>query len=322
MESVLTILICTHNRADLLSKLLNSINSAQRPRVLLVDVLVVANACSDSTHEYLREYCQRSSGDGLVPLQWLAEPRPGKAHALNRGASALAGDWVAIVDDDHRVAVDFLVQIEQAMEAHVSATMLCGRILPDWDGTEPSWVHDAGPYRVYPLPIPRQDFGPESRELDSNGPIPGGGNQIIRLDALRKIGQFLGELGPQGHDLGGGEDTEYMLRALSLGARLWYSPAVVQYHYVDPERLNLTYLLRKAYKRSAATVGFDNQRIGISTIPPYLFRKLAAYTFSALISISSSRRRFYLVRCAAALGEMAGHIQIAQRRGSAAPMDR
>jgi hypothetical protein len=82
---------------------------------------------------------------------------------------------------------------------------------------------------------------------------------------------------------------------------------VVQYHYVDLDRLKLGYLLKKAYKRSGTTVRIKHATNG--HVPRYLYRKLASYLFSTLISVRTDRRRFYLVRTAAALGEMQGHRQ-------------
>jgi GT2 family glycosyltransferase len=311
----LTVLICTHDRTALLARVLASLHACARPAGLAVDLLVVANACRDGTHALLAQQAT-GSADGLA-LRWLAEPTPGKSHALNRGAAALRSEWVAIVDDDHRVAADFLQRIAEAIAAHPQASLLCGRILPDWDGREPAWVHDTGAYRIYPLPIPRQDFGDAPRELDAAGPLPGGGNQIIRVDVLRRLGPFSTALGPQGHDLGGGEDTEYMLRALRAGERLWYVPAIVQYHHVDLARLALPYLLRKAYQRSASALALHGATAGPGRgVPMYLYRKLAAYAAAALTSLGSARRRHYLVRTAAALGEMAGHRRL--RRQAAA----
>jgi arylsulfatase A-like enzyme/glycosyltransferase involved in cell wall biosynthesis len=298
----LTVLICTHDRADLLAKVLASLNQARRPPDWKVEILVVANACSDATHALLEDYPRQAEGQGWLPLRWLAEPTPGKSHALNRGAAQLTEGWVAIVDDDHRVAEDFLVEIAGAVAAHPQATMLCGRILPDWDGSEPAWVHDPGPYRIYPLPIPRQDFGEASRELGLDGPIPGGGNQILRVEVLQRVGRFSTELGPQGHDLGGGEDTEYMLRALRQGERLVYEPRIVQYHYVDKTRLRLGYLMKKAFQRSQASVRFS--RHAGRGVPPYAWRKLLGYGAQTVFSTSWAKTRFYLVRCAASLGEI------------------
>lgn len=319
MPQSLSVLICTHDRAALLAKALASLDACARPAQLAVDVLVVANACADTTHALL-ERRARDNGAGRLPLRWLAEPRPGKSHALNTGAEALRSDWVAVVDDDHRVNGDFLVRIEQAIGAHPAATLLCGRILPDWDGSEPAWVHDSGAWRIYPLPIPRQDFGSASRELGTEGPIPGGGNHILQVAVLRRIGSFSTELGPQGHDLGGGEDSDYILRALRAGERLWYEPAIVQHHHVDAARLALRYLMRKAYQRSAAAVALYEPPGGAAGVPLYLYRKFAAYAASALLSMRSTRRRFYLVRSAAAAGEMAGHRRRARHDTAAAPL--
>ena len=51
----LTVLICTHNRVDLLDKTLASLNAARKPVDWRVGVLVAANACTDDTHEFLGE---------------------------------------------------------------------------------------------------------------------------------------------------------------------------------------------------------------------------------------------------------------------------
>lgn len=323
MPTLLTILICTHDRAALLEKALAALDACVRPAELAVDILVVANACRDGTHAFLEQRV-RSTAEQLL-LRWIAEPTPGKSHALNTGAAALRGDWVAIVDDDQRVSVDFLARVEQGIGAHPEAGMLCGRILPDWDGREPSWVHNDGPHRIYPLPIPRQDFGSSSRELGESGPIPGGGNHIIKVEVLRRTGKFATDLGPQGHDLGGGEDTEFILRALRAGERLWYVPEILQYHYVDPDRLALPYLMRKAYQRSASAVALHGAAGRHGGVPLYLYRKLLEYAAAAALSVTSTRRRFYMVRSAAALGEMAGHRRQTRRcpkpTSSSAPSD-
>lgn len=247
-------------------------------------------------------------------MDWLAVPKPGKSHALNATLERLQADWVALVDDDHRIDPHWLVALTEAMDHHPQADILCGRVLPDWDGREPAWVHDSGPYRIYPLPIPKQDFGEQSRELTLGGPLPGGGNLVVRREWIERIGPFKTELGPTGHDLGGAEDMEWLQRGLRLGARLFYVPAAVQYHYVDLARLRLGYLMRKAYQRSASVVAIEAGRGGV---PLYLYRKLAVYGLNALFALGQARRRFYLVRTAAALGELAGHR--ARRRTAAMP---
>ena len=55
---------------------------------------------------------------------------------------------------------------------------------------------------------------------------PGGGNLVVRHHVFTIAGQFSTELGPHGHDLGGGEDSEYVLRAMIRGVRCQYTPDI------------------------------------------------------------------------------------------------
>jgi GT2 family glycosyltransferase len=299
----LTILICTHNRLALLDRVLISLNQAYRPASWLVDIMVVANACTDDTAAFLQDYQARTSEKDWLPLAWHTEATPGKSHALNSAIPKLRSDLVAFVDDDHRVDKDYLISICQGAECYPDSTMFCGRIVPDWDGSEPAWVHDTGPYRIYPLPVPRQDHGETSRPIGLEDRIPGGGNLFLRRKIFDRIGNFATELGPQGHNLGGGEDTDFVLRALNTGEQLIYIPEVLQYHYVDPARLRLGYLLRKSFQRSRAGV---KTRHAHARIPLYMWRKLAKYSFHAVYSLQWDKTRFFLVRIAAVLGEMRG----------------
>jgi GT2 family glycosyltransferase len=219
---------------------------------------------------------------------------------------------VAFVDDDHRVDIGYLAAACRASDAYPQAALFCGRILPDWDGKEPAWVHDKGPHRIYPLPVPRFELGDAPRAVTPELAIPGGGNLLLRTELLGRVGNFNTDLGPTGHDLGGSEDMDWVLRALRLGARLQYVPDVVQHHYVDTARLTLPYIVKKAYKRTATTVMLDPNLSGCR-VPRYLYRKLAGYALAALTATNQARRRFYLVRTAATLGEFAGYRQRGKR---------
>lgn len=303
----LTVLICTHNRAALLEHTLGTLNAALRPLDWEITLLVAANACQDGTHDYLRHYQQTQSADHTLTLDWFAEPTPGKSHALNAALRRLPAstDLVAFVDDDHRIDNHYLTALCDAATHYPDNRLFCGRILPDWDGSEPNWVHDTGPYRIYPLPVPRFDQGNDSREFALGGPIPGGGNLAIRPDLLARVGEFSTELGPQGHDLGGGEDIEFVSRALDYGECIRYVPAMIQYHYVDHDRLQLGYMLKKSFQRSRSAI---RVKTGNDTrIPRYAWRKIAEYSWQGILSLNGTKRRFYLIRLAAALGELRGY---------------
>ncbi|CAH1202349.1 Arylsulfatase A [Candidatus Nitrotoga sp. BS] len=305
----LTVLICTHNRANLLERVLTSLNTAQRPE-MPVQILVAANACTDDTVARMQIYEMQQATNGCLPLRLIEVPTPGKSHALNRAIPEIDTELAAFVDDDHRVDENYLIAIEQAAQAWPDAGLYCGRILPDWDGTEPEWVHDKGPYRVYPLPVPRYNQGNQPKTITAEeGPIPGGGNLVVRHHVFALAGQFSTELGPHGHDLGGGEDSEYVLRAMIRGVRCQYVPGIVQHHYVDIDRLKLSYLLKKSFQRTRSISRIQ----GNGRIPLYMWRKLAEYGFHSVFSHSWAKRRFYWMRTAAALGEVQGRRESGHR---------
>lgn len=314
----ITVLICTHNRADLLERVIDSLNAAERPQTP-VQLLVAANACTDDTVARMRAYQAAQPQSGRLPLELLEVPTPGKSHALNAAIPQIATELVAFVDDDHRVDKHYLCAIEAAASRWPDAGLYCGRILPDWDGSEPEWVHDEGPYRIYPLPVPRYDQGDAPKTISAaEGPIPGGGNLAVRREVFSACGQFSTELGPHGHDLGGGEDSEYVLRALERGVRCQYQPDMIQFHYVDNERLTLPYLLRKGYQRTRSTARIH----GRGKVPLYMWRKLGEYMFQSTFCLSWAKRRFFLVRTAAAMGELQGIRESGhQGRGLRLPAD-
>lgn len=302
----LTVVICTHDRESLLRRTLAHLRQALPTDNLPVRVLVIANACTDGTLDYLSSGEAAASVEGL-PLAWADEPVPGKSHALNRAIRLVHTSHMAFVDDDHRVSTDFFRAIERAIEAFPQASILCGRILPDWDGTEPSWVHDDGPYRIYPLPIPRFDLGSMARRIDKSTPSPGGGNLVLRRNVFERLRAFSVELGPRGHDLGGSEDIEFTRRARDSGEYIQYVPEMVQYHYADLERLRLPYLLRKTYQRSRSMARVKHTNPG--RVPRYLWRQAATYLFNAAFSVRWARSRFYLMRFSGILGQIRGSLE-------------
>ncbi|MDP1678942.1 MAG: glycosyltransferase family A protein, partial [Candidatus Nitrotoga sp.] len=116
MTPLLTILICTHNRADLLERMLTSLNAAKRP-TKPVQILVAANACTDETVARMRAYQTHQASNSWLPLRLIEVPTPGKSHALNRAIPEIDTELTAFVDDDHRVDENYLVAIAHAAQS-------------------------------------------------------------------------------------------------------------------------------------------------------------------------------------------------------------
>ncbi len=313
-KASIEVLICTHNRVELLQRAINFLNKAERPADYKISLFVVANACSDETQHYLTRYQESLTAERL-PLTWITEQKPGKSNALNSAIPKLDAAVIAMVDDDHRVDTHYFTAIANALMQYPEADFFCGKIIPDWDGSEPYWVHEQGKYRIYPLPVPRFDLGDASIPVTQEIAVPGGGNLVIKKNLFLQIGDFSTDFGPVGHNLGGAEDIEWVIRAYRANAQLQYIPDIVQYHYVESERMTLAYVVKKAYERSSSTVRLDEKAKDFTGLfPRYLLRKLIEYFVYALFSISNASRRFYLVRLAAAVGEIKGFLMAKQEQ--------
>ena len=310
-QCVIQVLICTHNRAELLKRAIHFLNRAERPDHCGISLFVVANACSDDTFLFLQQYQKKDDPD-LIPLKWIKEPVPGKSNALNSAIPKLNSAVIAMVDDDHRADENYFVAIRNAILQYPDADFFCGKIIPDWDGSEPHWVHDQGKYRIYPLPVPHFDLGDKAIEVTRDIAVPGGGNLVVKSELFKKIGLFSTELGPVGHDLGGGEDYQWVIRAYNSGAKLCYLPEIIQFHFVDNKRLTTGYLLKKAFERSSSVIRVSHTAQNYSGIlfPRYLVKKVLIYFFQGFFTINPSARRFYLVRLAASLGEISGFFKL------------
>lgn len=310
-NQTIQVLICTHNRVELLQRAINFINKAKRPNNYKISLFIVVNACTDETAHCLADY-QESFTPDLVPLTWIEEPKPGKSNALNSAIPKLNASVTAMVDDDHRVDTDYFMAIDNALTHHPSADFFCGKIIPDWDGSEPFWVHDQGKYRIYPLPVPRFDLGEQTIPVNRKVAVPGGGNLVIKTKLFKTIGGFSTALGPTGHNLGGGEDYDWVIRAYDSGAKLQYIPNMIQFHYVDNDRLTLSYLLKKSFERTSSVMQLSLAAQSYSGLlfPRYLLKKISIYLFHFIFSLANSARRFYLIRLAAVLGEINAFLKV------------
>ena len=306
----ITVVICTYNRADLLLRTIDSINRAERPEGADLSILVVANACTDATTDRLDAYRQHIKNANGLPLRYLEEKTPGKSHALNRAIHEIDDGYICFIDDDHRLDRGYLLAVVEAIEKHPEITLFCGRVIPDWQGDEPQWLHEKGKYRLYPSPVPNFDLGREVRHLSAETPLPGGGNLIVARGVFQRTGGFSTRFGPRGGSLFGSEDSDFVLRALNSGEKMLYQPAILQYHYVDPARLTMAYLLAKSFQRNRSmTLAYNPGR---SWVPVYLWKKLLLYALRGISCFDRAGVRFYATRCASILGEMAGHLQAAE----------
>jgi GT2 family glycosyltransferase len=305
----LTVVICTHNRADLLILAIDSIYSARVPQNCTVGILVVANACTDDTLRKVSDYQNQHNTNSYFNINVAEEPKPGKSYALNHAIRIVKSDYLCFMDDDQRLDKSYFIAVSKAIADFSEVTMLCGPLYPDWQGNEPDWIRDTGKYRITSLPIPEFNLGIESLDIEKMNQMPPGGQVVIRRDVFDRVGLFAENLGPIGHNLVGSEDTDFFIRAIEKGEIFRYFPDIVQYHYIDPARLKLSYLVQNSFQRNRSLTSITRKS---ERIPRYLWSKLIKYFLLSLSSFETKKFRHYLIRTASIMGQIAGYFNVSR----------
>src|SRR5262249_36780650 len=105
-----TLAICTSNRVKLLEEKLAFLGGINAPSAFRVEAAVVDNNSTDTT----RDLVARVAASFPTRLDYVFEPRQGKSHAMNAGARASTSPVLAFVDDDVRVAREWLTVVAES----------------------------------------------------------------------------------------------------------------------------------------------------------------------------------------------------------------
>lgn len=264
-----SLIITTYNRAQLLAEALRSVAECKKPACGGVEVIVVDNNSTDDTAAVV----EKLSVGFPFPLRYVFEGKQGLSQARNRGAAESEAPIVAFMDDDQRLDEQFLARIEQEL-ATTNADCIGGPIfyynaenLPSW---LPPLLENTGQY----------DGGREIRVLEPEGRKLNGGNMAFRKSVLQEIGGYNTQLGRNGRSLLASEEFELQDRLFAEGRKIVYTPNLIQYHYLRPERLTRKYWRRHhfdsgrtAFRRELASGRHQNSATLMGS-PRWLWRTL------------------------------------------------
>lgn len=113
-EPLLSIILPAHNEAAYIGACLGALLESDADG-FSVEVIVVANACTDDTANVAERYRSEAQKRGWGYEVVSTEP-PGKLAALNRGESQTQGEFRAYLDADVIVSPDLLGQIVDALD--------------------------------------------------------------------------------------------------------------------------------------------------------------------------------------------------------------
>src|SRR5216683_5882384 len=191
-------------------------------------VVVVDNDATASARPVVEERLRQSAP---FPIRYAVQPVKNISLTRNRTVELAGGGWLAFIDDDERAPPAWLAQLEEAA-ARDAADGVLGPVDPIVPPSAPAWIR-RGRFYDFPRMATGTVIPPNRLRF---------GNVLVKGTWLR------GAEAPFDPALGltGGEDGDLLSRLVQRGARLvWCDEAIVR-EPVEPSRLSLHWLLRRA----------------------------------------------------------------------------
>jgi glucosyl-dolichyl phosphate glucuronosyltransferase len=230
---LISVIICTYNRANLLRRSLESVCSQSLDRSLY-EIIVVDNNSRDQTREVVAQFISR-----YPAIRYAFEGKQGLSHARNLGWQLSAGRYVAYIDDDSEAPQEWLSLGKEIIEQFEPAAF--GGPIQEIPGpTRKRWYKDA---YFYQCPITEACF----LQPKEYGRIIGM-NMFLRHDLIHKIGGFDPRLGMNGETLAYGEETAYLAEIAKLpGEKVYFDTRLYVRDIMRPEKLKCTSALRASF---------------------------------------------------------------------------
>ena len=222
-DPALSILIPTRNRADLLPRLLRTLDVAQAEAQVDLEIVVIDNGSTDGTAAVLDRWTAAAPGRVRLYVE-----QPGRARALNRALPVARAPLLAFTDDDVEVTPHWVRSLVAFFTDHPEYDAAMGRVRVPPDAADPATLARVA---QYPGTLPLFDAGDVVRDV----PYMWGCNMAVRRRVVETVGPYDERLGVGASGLY--EDAEYSERIRRAGMRIGYMPDAVVYHSVDPTRL-------------------------------------------------------------------------------------
>src|SRR5262245_37859431 len=213
-DCLLSIAICTFNRAAFLDEALRSFAATDKLSDLPFELLVIDNNSGDTTCSVVERWAARSR----FPLRYVFEGKQGLSVARNRAIKEATGQWIWYVDDDVYFSPRWLEGALEGMRFFPQSSVLAGRIRLTFEQAQPSWLPPSA-FSYYGM----TSFGDEPRWLDLKE-YPVGANTAFRRSVFNEVGLFREDLGRIADSLLSSEEMEMVIRLAKRGHKIGYVP--------------------------------------------------------------------------------------------------
>jgi glycosyltransferase involved in cell wall biosynthesis len=234
----LSIVICTYNGVNRLYTVLEYINNLFIPSGLDYEVLIVDNASTDGTKDWIDK--TRISSNWKFKLSVISESKPGLNFARLTGARNACFDWILFCDDDNLLDSQYVQFWHHTIQKFSDVGAIGGQGIPNFDIPVPSWFNRySHSYAV----------GPQHKTmgyLKHGGSLYGAGMFILKTPVLELLdsGFKMVMSDRNGGKLSSGGDLEWCYLLQLSGWKLYYNEKMTFHHQISSSRLLWSYYLK------------------------------------------------------------------------------
>jgi len=207
---LVSVLVCTRNRADSLEVTLQAFHRQRFSGGYDHELVVVDNGSTDRTRAVVEAWAAAHPD-----VRYVLDPVPGLAHARNTALAAARGTLIVFTDDDVRPAEDWLDCVVAEFAGDPELGLLGGRVLLAHDGLQAVSYQPSTERRRFTWP--------------ASGNFAIGANMAFRREVFECIGGFDERLGA-GRFFAGAEEVDVFYRAMKAGYTQLYAPEAVVVH--------------------------------------------------------------------------------------------
>lgn len=270
---MLTVLIPTHGRPDLLRRTLLSLSQCELPESYR-ETVIVENGSRDGAEQLVQ------SLPNDLRARYLHYQLGNKSAALNFAMQAIADeDLVVLFDDDVRIETKALTVYARASELYAAGSYFGGPFQVDYEEEPLPWLT---------LPASATGWALPEGVTTVTEPIFYGCNWAAWKSDLQAVGGFDPRFGPGGSSGGTGQETSMMRALLNHGITARYLADAWVWHYVPRERCSAAWSLKRSYQYGISlgmdSLNSDSKRLWGA--PQWIYRRVLqerAAAFFALV---------------------------------------
>jgi glucosyl-dolichyl phosphate glucuronosyltransferase len=266
--TLISVVIPTRNRANLLENTLRSINN-QTLNKDHYEVIVVDNGSTDHTKDIVANYSE------CFKIKYIYEQKPGLHQGRHAGLREAGAEVITYADDDIEAFPEWLETINRVFHDRSDIVLVGGKNLPKFESTPPFWLLEMwnvvtdGGHILGDLSI--LDLGESAKEIAPDFVF--GCNFSIRKSILAKTKGFHPDGMPFELIKYRGDGETYVSNYIKdTHLKALYHPKASVYHIVTNDRLSKEYFCKRRYAQGISDA-FTHLRKGNITTQKSSFIK-------------------------------------------------